>query len=84
MMWILLGCLQEPKSPDTFDVDYPADVEDEQTDESDTKKQKTQLHHPMRNKNSLVKKGLNSLSFVLGLISRKVTPAQRLSTMNLN
>ena len=31
-----IGCLQEPKSPDTFDVDYPSDVEDEQTNESDT------------------------------------------------
>ena len=36
MMLMLLGCLQETKSPNTFDVDYPSDVEEEQTDDSDT------------------------------------------------
>ena len=35
-MWLLLGCVQEPKSPDTFDVDYSSETEDEYTDESDT------------------------------------------------
>ena len=35
-MWMLLGCIQEPKSPDIFDVDESSDIEDEHTDESDT------------------------------------------------
>lgn len=35
-MWMLLGCLQEPKSTDTFNVDDSSDVEDEQVNESDT------------------------------------------------
>ena len=35
MMWILLACVQEPKSPEVFDVDYSSEVEEEYTDESD-------------------------------------------------
>ena len=69
MMWMLLGCLQEPKSPDTFDVDYPADVEEEQTDESDTLETEDTASPSEENEEDEAlscEEGLNSLNFVQG------------------
>ena len=36
MIWMLLGCVQETKSPDVFDVDEPSETDDNQTQDSDT------------------------------------------------